>query len=197
MNEVVTRDGDEVCIELSRGYKIAVTVPVALALARDLRNAADPWSMEQCIEWMQHRSDVEVAYASNCRKLRCNKLNPHQYLLGAGWNPEGAAKHMVHDLAAKVGEPCPLGDLCPVCHPPAPPIPTDEEFDAMTVEQAMEWIEQQRPKWHVDYISIWSRSDPSDGWRCWFANTTLTASSAQALAKRLAARLREEAKANG
>lgn len=185
----VVRDGNLIEIGHRQALHVLATIDEALALARDLRDAADPWSMERCIEWMRHRSDVEVAYASNCRELRCHKLDPDAYQLGDGWAPDGAARHMVHDLAVRCGEPCPLGDLCPICHPPAPPVPTDEELARMGTEWLIRWIEG------TGHKVLYSTTD--DPGSCpWSAcryqpHSHLKADTLLGLAKAVAAQLRE------
>ena len=50
-------------------------------------------------------------------------------------------RECVHGVAAQRGLPCPLGDLCNVCHPPSPPVPTDEDLAAMGTDELIRWIE--------------------------------------------------------
>jgi hypothetical protein len=118
------------------GTTLSFTPEDALALARELRDAADQWSEEACIEWLKERCVCGPVWDKG--RLRCCTLDGVFYH-SDGW-PSSLVflRDRVHVLADVLGIPCPLGDLCKVCHPP---VPTDDELAKMGTEELIGWIE--------------------------------------------------------
>lgn len=139
---IVTGDTTNIPPFHSHRMTLVVTPEEAITLARELRDAADPWSEEACIEWM--RSHCALTVRLNGSEMRIID------------RPDGLTdlREGVHELAAKRGIPCPLGDICKVCHPPVPPVPSDEELAAMGTEELIEWIDAYDPHSHLKAVTI-------------------------------------------
>jgi hypothetical protein len=172
------------------GTTLSFTPEDALALARELRDAADQWSEEACIEWLKERCVCGPVWDKG--RLRCCTLDGVFYH-SDGW-PSSLVflRDRVHVLADVLGIPCPLGDLCKVCHPP---VPTDDELARMGTEELIRWIEESGMRMHNSRFSVHRNGFNMSAWsvltaagRCEgiHASSTLLG-----LAQAVAAKLRE------
>lgn len=145
---IVTGDTTNIPPFHSHRMTLVVTPEEAITLARSMRDAADPWSEEACIEWISENDekcsfdwmDGEIWRVIAHRTWHYTEQWP-DIITGL--------RECVHGVAACRGIPCPLGDLCAICHPPAPPVPSDEELAAMGVEELIEWIDAYDPHSHL------------------------------------------------
>lgn len=160
----------------------------ALRLSRDLRDAADPWGVDACIEWLRLHSSGRVNDVWNA----CMRVN--LWVQDVGWLKRSDSSvsrdeliATVHTVAQRTGRQCPLGELCPVCHPP---VPTDEELERMETEELIRWIEGTGHK--VLYSTTYDPgSCPWSAFR-YQPHSHLKADTILGLAQTVAAQLREE-----
>jgi hypothetical protein len=191
---IVTGDTTNIPPFHSHRMTLVVTPEEAITLARTMRDAADPWSEEACIEWISENDekcsfdwmDGEVWRVIAHRTWHYTEQWP-DIITGL--------RECVHGVAACRGIPCPLGDLCKVCHPPVPPVPSDEELARMGTEELIRWIEESGMRMHNSRFSVHRNGFNMSAWsvltaagRCEgiHASSTLLG-----LAKIVAAQLRE------
>lgn len=165
----------------------------ALALARDLRDAADPWGEDACIEWISENDECGFDWMDG----KIWRILAHgRWLYPEQW-PDilTGLRECVHGVAAQRGLPCPLGDLCKVCHPPSPPVPTDEDLAAMGTEELIRWIEESGMRMHNSRFSVHRNRFNMSAWSVLTAAGSCegihASSTLLGLAKIVAAQLRE------
>lgn len=185
---IVTGDTTNIPPFHSHRMTLVVTPEEAITLARELRDAADPWSEEACIEWISENDEKCSFDWMDGEVWRVIAHRTWHYI--EQW-PDilTGLRKCVHGVAACRGIPCPLGDLCKVCHPPVPPVPSDEELARMGTEWLIRWIEG------TGHKVLYSTTD--DPGSCpWSAcryqpHSHLKADTLLGLAKAVAAQLRE------
>lgn len=190
---------DAECTDVPGGRKtfpfgFLVSPEDALRLARELRDAADPWSEEACIEWLRVNQNNCAFDWQDGALWRI--VSGGQYRYRYNWpDTVTGLRECVHEVASKRGIDCPLGALCAICHPPAPPVPTDDELARMGTEELIRWIEESGMRMHNSRFSVHRNGFNMSAWsvltaagRCEgiHASSTLLG-----LAKIVAAQLRE------
>jgi len=176
--------------DTQNGTALAFTPDEALALARDLRNAADPWGVDACIEWLKENWHTTVEWLGDGVHCVCIGL---EFRYSHNWpDTRTGLRECVHDVAEKRGLPCPLGDLCAICHPPSPPVPTDEELAAMGTEELIEWVEDNGRT--AEFRRIGEARPPFSRWAAYSCDErycSITADTLVGLAQKVAEQLRE------